>query len=557
MPALTDNTDDEERSHGSPPPSPPPSSSSSSPGPVTWSSLPHKDQLLLLFLGRFADFLQLASLQAYVFYQLRDMSPSLSDAEISGQAGILQGCFTGAQVATAFLWGKAADARWCGRKNVLIVGLAGTAVSCVGYGFATTFFWAAFWRVVGGGVNVTVGIIRTMVSEVTKERRYQSRAFLILPMSFNAAGILGPIMGGIMANPSKTMPSLFGAEALFGYQWLRDYPYALPNLVNALSLMLCTVTIWLFLRETSRNRQGHFDYGLQTGNRIKQLIWGSKVIRNQAGWTSLPQDMPLEEQKEVEPSSSSDPAVKGILPLRRIWTRNVLFTLAATAFYDFQLGAFTNIWSLFLSTPRYVPEEQTKTAKRGLPLLFTGGLGMPASTVGLATAILGVLGMFLQICLYPKVHARLGTLRSYQLFFPIFAVCYFLAPYISILPSTSPAPQPMSGPAIWLGITFILLLQTTARTVIMPGSIILLNNSSPHPSVLGTIHGLGQSVSAAFRTVGPVVGGRWYGYGLDIGMVAWGWWGTAFVAVLGSLTALGMYEGNGHEVLLPGEQVGA
>lgn len=90
----------------------------------------------------------------------------------------------------------------------------------------------------------------------------------------------------------------------------------------------------------------------------------------------------------------------------------------------------------------------------------------------------------------------------------------------------------------------------------MPGSIILLNNSSPHPSVLGTIHGLGQSVSAAFRTVGPVVGGRWYGYGLDIGMVAWGWWGTAFVAVLGSLTAMGMYEGTGHEVFLPGEQVG-
>lgn len=33
---------------------------------------------------------------------------------------------------------------------------------------------------------------RTMVAEVTKEKKYQSRAFLILPMSFNVAGILGP-----------------------------------------------------------------------------------------------------------------------------------------------------------------------------------------------------------------------------------------------------------------------------------------------------------------------------------------------------------------------------
>ena len=35
-------------------------------GPVTWMSLPRKDQLLILFLSRVVDFLQIASLQAYV-----------------------------------------------------------------------------------------------------------------------------------------------------------------------------------------------------------------------------------------------------------------------------------------------------------------------------------------------------------------------------------------------------------------------------------------------------------------------------------------------------------
>ena len=128
-------------------------------GPVTWMSLPRKDQLALLFLCRFVDFLQVASLQAYVFYQLKHMDDTLSDSQISGQAGLLQGCFTGAQVCTAILWGKAADASWCGRKWVLVIGLAGTAISCLGYGFATTFFWAAFWRAFGGGINGLVGIM--------------------------------------------------------------------------------------------------------------------------------------------------------------------------------------------------------------------------------------------------------------------------------------------------------------------------------------------------------------------------------------------------------------
>lgn len=126
---------------------------------VTWMSLPRKDQLLVLFAGRLVDFLQVASLQAYVFYQLRDMNRELSDSQISQQAGLLQGCFTGAQVCTAILWGKAADASWCGRKWVLVIGFAGTAISCLGYGFATTFFWAAFWRIFGGAINGTVGIM--------------------------------------------------------------------------------------------------------------------------------------------------------------------------------------------------------------------------------------------------------------------------------------------------------------------------------------------------------------------------------------------------------------
>lgn len=136
-----------------------PDSEVSGPKPqaVTWMSLPRKDQLAILFLSRLVDFLQVASLQAYMFYQLKSFDLGLSDATISSQAGILQGCFTGAQVCTAVLWGKAADT-W-GRKTVLMIGLVGTAISCLGYGFSTTFWQAALFRAFGGAINGTVGIM--------------------------------------------------------------------------------------------------------------------------------------------------------------------------------------------------------------------------------------------------------------------------------------------------------------------------------------------------------------------------------------------------------------
>ena len=37
----------------------------------------------------------------------------------------------------------------------------------------------------GGALNGNVGVMRTMISEIIKEKRFQSRAFLLLPMCFN------------------------------------------------------------------------------------------------------------------------------------------------------------------------------------------------------------------------------------------------------------------------------------------------------------------------------------------------------------------------------------
>ena len=155
-------------------------------------SLPHKGQLALLGLCRVFDFLQISSLQAYMFFQLKSFDESLTDSEISTQAGILQGAFTAAQFATAVAWGQVADAQWGGRKFVLLVGLLGTSISCLGVAFSTSFGQAVFWRFFGGAINGTVGIIRTMISENVKEKKYHSRAFLILPIGFNIAALFGP-----------------------------------------------------------------------------------------------------------------------------------------------------------------------------------------------------------------------------------------------------------------------------------------------------------------------------------------------------------------------------
>ena len=163
--------------------------------PVTWWSLPRKDQLLVLTLARLSEPLTQTSLGSYIYYQLKSFDPSLPDSTISYQAGIIHAAFPGAQFLTAILWGRFADSEHGGRKRVIWIGLLGSMLSMLGFGFSHNFPMAVFCRFVGGMLNGNVGVMRTMISEIVKEKKYQSRAFIILPMTFNIGVIIGPILG--------------------------------------------------------------------------------------------------------------------------------------------------------------------------------------------------------------------------------------------------------------------------------------------------------------------------------------------------------------------------
>jgi hypothetical protein len=230
----------------------------------------------------------------------------------------------------------------------------------------------------------------------------------------------------------------------------------------------------------------------------------------------------------------------------------------ASLLLAFHLGTFNSLWFVFLSTPVYdptnPPESSSAALARKLPFIFTGGLGLRPREVGMAMAILGVIGIVLQLAVYPRLSARLGTVRSWRLFLLFFPFTYFLVPYLSLVPSASSPPSPKDGIAVWAAIAGVLSLQVIGRTFALPAQTILVNNCTPHPSVLGTVHGIGQSVSSFARTLGPVLGGFLYGIGLARGVVGAVWWGLSGVAVCGCIASLFVREGDGHEIWLEGDK---
>lgn len=136
-----------------------------------WRDLPNKKQLAILTLARLSEPLTQTSLRAYMFYQVKSFDPVRSNSAVASQVGILEGSFAAAQFLTAMAWGRAADSDWCGRKKVLLIGLSGTCLSCVGFGFSRSFWQAVVLRFLGGALNGNVGVMRTMISEIVKEKK--------------------------------------------------------------------------------------------------------------------------------------------------------------------------------------------------------------------------------------------------------------------------------------------------------------------------------------------------------------------------------------------------
>jgi hypothetical protein len=249
------------------------------------------------------------------------------------------------------------------------------------------------------------------------------------------------------------------------------------------------------------------------------------------------------------------PRWKQKLPFRRIFTYNVVCTLIAHVLMGCHLSSFNSLWFVFLSTPVNDPAHPDPPSyRRRLPFHFTGGLGMPPRDVGFAMSILGIIGIGMQLFIYPYVQAKLGTVKSWRIFLFCFPVAYVLAPYLSIIPSKSPPPAEKDGIRIWLAMCFVLFIHVTGRTFALPATTILVNNATPHPSVLGTMHGIAQSLASAARTVGPSLGGALYGVGLRMGVIGAVFWALSGVALINCIASNWVREGDGHEIVLEGDE---
>ncbi|KAL3481998.1 major facilitator superfamily domain-containing protein [Aspergillus californicus] len=512
-----------------------------------WSAFPIR-QLFVLALVRICEPIAFMSIFPYVYRMVESFQVTDSDRQIALYAGLITSSFTFAEFSAGMFWGRMSDK--IGRKPVLVMGLIGTAISMVVFGFSPNLATAMVARSLGGLLNGNIGVLQTTVAEIVTVKEHQPRAYSIMPFVWCLGSIIGPAMGGALSQPCDNYPSLFQPGTIF-----ERFPFLLPNLVCVVILVTGVVVGLLFLEETHPEKKHRRDPGLELGKWLIGKCWGSSAQTAEEdakadtadshysddfdettppAYRSAEASPRLGSAKEVDALSANDDIEKQMAGQSnkkpKAFTRQVIFNIIAYGILAYHSVSFDQLMPVFLSTP----ESDGNVA---LPFKFTGGLGLTTKTIGLMLAVQGVYSMIAQLWLFPFVVRHFGTLRTFRFVLLVWPPLYLLVPYLILLPAK-----------LQMAAAYVALIsKITFHVIAFPSTAILLANAAPSLKVLGSINGAAASVASLSRAFGPSITGFLHSKGLESGYSVISWWACAFVCFVGAIQSFWMEESERQE----------
>ncbi|XP_034893913.1 protein ZINC INDUCED FACILITATOR-LIKE 1 isoform X3 [Populus alba] len=192
--------------------------------------------------------LPISSLFPFLYFMIRDFHIAKREEDIGYYAGYVGSAFMFGRALTSVLWGMIAD-RY-GRKPVIIFGTVSVVIFNTLFGLSTSFWMAISTRFLLGSLCGILGPMRAYASEVCR-KEYQALGMSIISTSWGIGLVIGPALGGFLAQPAEKFPNIFSSDSLFG-----RFPYLLPCLLISI-FSVGVLVVCCLLPETIHNHKGN------------------------------------------------------------------------------------------------------------------------------------------------------------------------------------------------------------------------------------------------------------------------------------------------------------
>ena len=458
---------------------------------------PYKAVLSVTF-ALFTNNYAITSCFPYLGQYVVDLGAADSTDKAGYAAGLLAASFMIGRAATSLVWGCAAD-RY-GRRPVLMVCCFAMCTFQLLFGFARSFPVAFAARLFLGMFNGLVGTSKTSIAEVVSrdDARLQSKAMGILGSAVSFGQLIGPSVGGWLADPSSQFPSTALDTA-----FLRTYRYLLPNIIGALAAFVSGVCIFFWLPETARQDAAaaavQFEYQNRADSEADDIVL---LEMSSASGEIVATINNLNDDPEHD---GEQDAPTRIPPWWR--SRRVLLPCLLYAFHS-----MNSMW-LNESFPLWC-----------LGSVLVGGLGMSLYEIGMMVSAASLFLIVFQIVAFHRLVDRYGPSVVFSGAALSMAVPTLFLPFASYGFVVVQAANNVTGGGNMTGsddsdilVTSASRVGTLAAVAFLFGlassasvsafaSVFMLINNSVTTDQRGAVNGLAMTIASGTKAVGPILG---------------------------------------------------
>ncbi|KAD6796133.1 hypothetical protein E3N88_07029 [Mikania micrantha] len=317
--------------------------------------------------------LPISSLFPFLYFMVRDFNIAEKEEDISYYAGFVGSAYMIGRALTSVFWGVVAD-RY-GRKPVILLGTSTVVIFNTLFGFSVNYWMAIITRFLLGFLNGLLGPIKAYSCELFREE-HQALGLSSISTSWGIGLIIGPSLGGFLAQPAENFPGLVSPDSLFG-----RFPYLLPCLcISMFALCVTIAAIWL-----PETLHFHKKDGLESAFYV-----------------------PDGEEKTDEKKDSS------LISLLKNWP--LMSSIIVYCVFSLHDMAYTEIFSLWAVSPKSL-----------------GGLNYSTEDVGTVLSITGVGLLLFQTSLYPIAERIFGPIIVARISGVLSIPLLTAYPYIALL----------------------------------------------------------------------------------------------------------------------------
>ncbi|CAL4911763.1 unnamed protein product [Urochloa decumbens] len=388
--------------------------------------------------------LPVSSLFPFLYFMIRDLGIAKRVEDIGFYAGFVGASYMLGRALTSIFWGILADR--IGRKPIIVITTFSSLVFNTLFGLSMNYWMAISTRFLLGFLNGSLGTIRAYAVEVSRPEHHTIGLSLV-NTSWAIALIIGPAIGGYLAQPTEKFPNLFSADSLFG-----RFPYFLPCLFISIICFIVLIS-YIWLPETLHTHKVH---------KKKDDQCRESLITY------------LSDSKEFDKQCSTSTKNKGLLTNWPLMSSIVLYCI--TCFDDM---AYSEIFSLWAESDKKY-----------------GGLSFSSEDVGNVLVVTGASILLYQTFIYPHIVKVLGLINSSRVATILSMVLLF----------TYPPMANLSRPWLSIVINIASMLKSCSIATIVTCSFILQNNSVPQDQ-RATANGIATMLMSLFKAFAPAGAG--------------------------------------------------